>query len=118
MTTVFLAVVARNADPYHAVVTWTLTGAGVGNPIAMPGYRLRTISAVGTFNSGTLTVLGGNDDAQADTGVGVVDQSNTAISATSNKMFGIQNAPAWIYPSATAATSIVVRAYYERSIGA
>ena len=116
--TTYPAVVSRTAGPYHATVTWTLTGTGTGLPVAMPGYRLRSITIKGTFNSGTVTVLGGNDDAQAETAVGIKDRSGSAISTAAAAFYGLPDAPQWLYPSATAATSIIVTAYYERSIGA
>lgn len=116
MTITINAVINRTVGSHHALVTWTLVGASQGNPVQMEGYRLRSITIGGSYNAGTVTILGGNDDTQTDTAVGIKDRSGTAISNTTAAFYQIPEAPNWLYPSATAATSVVVRAYYERLV--
>lgn len=106
--------ISRSGDLYHATAQWTLTASQTGEAVAMPGYRLKSITASGTFG-GAVTVMAQNADDQSDTAVGLKDRSGSAISDTTAAFHGIPEQPQWIYPAAASGvSSVVVTAYYER----
>ena len=87
------------------VITWTLTDLdGVGSPVNRSLAADKTVQIGGTFNSGTVTLQGSNDDPkqvnpmQWDT---LHDPLGVAITATAVKIVAIMENPLFIRPVMT-----------------
>ena len=103
----------REGNKGVIIFKWSpLTKTNVsGNPIEVPEYTDKTVQVYGTFDSGTVTIQGSNDDETSPTYFTANDPSSAALTFTSARGEAVLENPRLIRPvvsSAGDSTSITV----------
>jgi hypothetical protein len=82
------------------IATWeTLTNGDQGAPIEMPGWNVRSVQILGTFDTSTLVIQGSNDGTNWAT---LNDLDGNALSFTAVGFAGVREISRYIRPACTA----------------